>query len=167
MNIRQIPKGEVVLLDANVLIYASRGVSEQCDQLLSRCAEREISCIISSTQFAEVMHRLMLAEARDNGWISGSNPARQLSERPERIRSLYRYEQAMRSLLGLGVVLEPVAREDFLTAMAVQRQTGLMTNDAILIACAERLRVQAIASADQQLSNVRGIILYSPDDIKE
>ena len=109
----------------------------------------------------------MIAEARDNGWVSGSNPAKQLSEHPDRIRALYRYEQAMRSLLGLGVALEPVSREDLLTAMAMQRQNGLMTNDAILIACAERLRIQAIASADQQLANVRGIILYSPDDITE
>lgn len=167
MNLRQIPKGEVVLLDANIVIYASRGASEQCDQLLRRCAEREISCLIPSTQFAEVMHRLMVAEARDNGWITGPNPAKQLTERPDRIRALYRYEQAMRNLLGIGVVLEPTQREDFITAMSVQRQTGLMTNDALLVACTERMRIQAIASADQRLSSVRGVMLYSPDDLEE
>jgi len=167
MNLKQIPKSEVVLLDANIVLYVSRGVSVQCEQLLRRCVEREVSCIIPSVQFGEVMHRLMIAEARDNGWISGPNPAKQLSEKPDRVRSLYRYEQAMRSLLGMGVALEPVVREDFLTAISLQRQNGFMTNDALLIACAERLRVQAIASADKDLGSARGVILYSPDDIQE
>jgi len=67
----------------------------------------------------------------------------------------------------MGVALEPVVREDFLTAISLQRQNGFMTNDALLIACAERLRVQAIASADKDLGSARGVILYSPDDIQE
>jgi len=167
MNLKQIPKGEVVLLDANIVLLVLRGASVQCEQLLRRCVEREVSCIIPSVQFGEVMHRLMIAEARDNGWISGPNLARQLSDKPDRIRSLYRYEQAMRSLLGMGVALEPVGREDYLTAISLQRQNGFTTNDALMIACAERLRVQAIASADRNLASARGIILYSPDDAEE
>ena len=167
MNLRQIPKNEIVLLDANIPLYSLRGISPQCEQLLRRCAERDVSCIIPSTQFGEVMHRLMIAEARDNGWITGSNPAKQLAEKPDRIRSLYRYEQAMRSLLGLGVVLEPVVREDFLTAMSLQHQNGFMTNDALLVACAQRLRLQAIASADKSMASARGVLLYSPDDLQQ
>jgi predicted nucleic acid-binding protein len=42
-----------------------------------------------------------------------------------------------------------------------------MTNDALLIAMAERLRIQAIASADEHFKGVRGILLYSPDDLLE
>jgi predicted nucleic acid-binding protein len=67
----------------------------------------------------------------------------------------------------MGVALEPVGREDYLTAISLQRQNGFTTNDALMIACAERLRVQAIASADRNLASARGIILYSPDDAEE
>jgi predicted nucleic acid-binding protein len=167
MNLRQIPKSDVVLVDANIILYAARGVSTQCEQLLTRCSERDISCIIPSAQFAEVMHRLLVAEARDNGWVGGSNPTKQLSERPERIRSLFRYEQQLRNLLGAGLVLEPIIREDFVTAISLQRQFGLMTNDALLAACAGRLGIQSLASADKTFSQVRGVILYSPDDLQE
>jgi hypothetical protein len=38
---------------------------------------------------------------------------------------------------------------------------------ALLVAVAERLRIQAIASADKVLGAVRGMILYSPDDLEK
>ena len=167
MNLDQIPKNDIVLIDANIILYALRDKSAQCKRLIRRCVEHDTNGIITSHILAEVSHRLMLAEAHENGWISGSNPARRLAEQPERVKVLIRYEQAIKSLLAMGIYIEYLAKEDFLMMLRVQRESGLLTNDALLIACAERLRVQAIASADQQLSTVRGIILYSPDDIKE
>jgi predicted nucleic acid-binding protein len=167
MNLDQIQKNDIVLIDANIVLYALGAKSDQCKRLIRRCVEREIYGVIPSHILAEVTHRLMMAEARENDWITGTNPARQLSEQPERVKLLLRYEQAVKNLLATGIRLETLEKEDFITMMRVQRESGLLTNDALLVACAERLRVQGIASADQQLSNVRGIILYSPDDIKE
>jgi predicted nucleic acid-binding protein len=66
----------------------------------------------------------------------------------------------------MGFQLEPVLREDFITAMAVQRTSGLLTNDALLVAVGERLRVTSIASADQGFSRVPGSLLFMPDDIE-
>jgi len=167
MTLDQIPKNDIVLIDANIILYALRDKSAQCKRLIRRCVERDTYGVIISHILAEVTHRLMLAEARENGWISGANPTRRLAEQPERVKLLIRYEQALKNLLAIGIRLEHLEKEDFLAMLRVQRESGLLTNDALLIGCAERLRVQAIASADQQLSNVRGIILYSPDDIKE
>jgi predicted nucleic acid-binding protein len=109
----------------------------------------------------------MIAEARDNNWITGANPARQLSEQPERVKMLTRYEQAIKSLLATGIRVEPVVKEDITAMMRVQHESGLLTNDALLIAVAERVRVQAIASADKTFSRVSGITLYSPNDLNE
>jgi len=38
MNLEAIPAGSRVLVDANILIYARRGMSGQCRRLLERCA---------------------------------------------------------------------------------------------------------------------------------
>lgn len=166
MNLSQIPQGELVVLDANKVIYAVHEVSSQCQQIFRRSAEHDISCIMPSQQFAEVMHRLMIAEAIDNNWISGSNPARKLSEKPERIKALHRYEQALKDLLAIGIILQPVVREDFILALSLQRQFGLMSNDSLLVACAQRMRCQSIASSDKRLREVRDIVVYEPDDLK-
>jgi len=167
MNLDRIPKNDIVLIDANIILYALRDKSAQCKHLIRRCVERDVYGIITSHILAEISHRLMLAEAHENGWISGSNPARRLAEQPERVKVLVRYEQAIKNLLAIGIRLEHLEKEDFLIMLRIQRESGLLKNDALFIACAERLRVQAIASADKQLANVKNMILYSPDDIKD
>lgn len=166
MNPNKIPSGEVTVIDANIVLYAMQRSSQQCKRLLARCAEEEITGILPGHILAEVMHQVMIAEARDNGWIKGPNPAKQLGEHPERVRGLVRYEGIVRDILGIGLLIEPLQREDFLTAMMVQRQAGLLTNDALLVAVAQRMRANSIASADQALARVQGMLLYSPDDLE-
>ena len=46
MSLETIPPGSRVLIDANILIYARRGMSEQCRGLLERCAQREVSGVL-------------------------------------------------------------------------------------------------------------------------
>ena len=45
----------------------------------------------------------MLAEAREVGIIAGSNPAKQLSENPNKVRSLNRYESSAEQAENRGV----------------------------------------------------------------
>jgi len=166
MNLSQIPNLDIFLIDANICLYAIRKESVQCENLLNRCAKGEVTGIMPTHVLAETMHQLMIAEARDYQWIKGPNPARQLSELPERVRALTRYEELVRDILGSGIQVEPVVQEDFITAMGIQHRSGLLTNDALLVAVGERLRVTSIVSADKTFSRVQGIIMYAPDDIE-
>lgn len=166
MKLKEIPKDEVVLIDANIVLYAIRHASDQCAKLLRRCAEQQVIGILTSHIIAEVMHRLMMAEARENGWISGPNPAKQLSQQPDIVKRLVRYEQAVQSLLAMGLHFEEVTKEDLVTALRVQRETGLLTNDALLVAVAQRVRATSIVSADQAFARVQGMLIYIPDDLE-
>ncbi|NIQ12028.1 hypothetical protein GWO43_15075, partial [candidate division KSB1 bacterium] len=82
MNINDIPSGEATIIDANIVLYATQQASQQCKRLLLRCADDDVKGILPTHILAEIMHQLMIAEARDNGWIKGPNPARQLAEKP-------------------------------------------------------------------------------------
>lgn len=165
MNINRIPKQQSVLIDTNILFYANQRSSMQCVEFLKRCASDEISGIIPIQILAEFTHILMLAEARDLGLIKGSNPAKQLSQSPNKVKALYRYEGLIRDLLSIGLRIEPLEQEDFFLAISIQRLYGLLTNDALLIAVAKRLRVTAVASADKVFEDVKEISLYKPGDI--
>ena len=165
MNLLEIPPEQPVIIDANIFIYANQRASSQCVKLLERCSSNEVYGILPSHILAEVIHVLMLAEAKDLGLVKGANPARQLSENPRKIKALNRYESLIRDLLAIGLHLEPLQREDFLTAMNLQREHGLLTNDALFLAVALRLRITSVVSADSAFKNIQGIILYSPDDI--
>jgi predicted nucleic acid-binding protein len=167
MNLLIIPSEQPVIIDANIFIYANQRASTQCVKLLERCANNEVYGILPAHILAEVMHVLMLAEAKDKGLLKGQNPAKQLSKNPQRVKSLNRYESLIRDLLAIGLQLEPLQREDFITALTLQRQYGLLTNDALFLAIATRLRVTSIVSADSVFKNIQGIFHYSPDDLNE
>ncbi len=167
MNLLQIPSEQLVLIDANIFVYANQQSSVQCVKLIERCANKEVYGVITTHILAEVMHVLMLAEARDLGLITGGNPVKQLNEKPQKVKTLNRYESLIRDLLTVGLQLEPLQREDFITAISIQRQYGLLTNDALFMAVAARLRINAIASADSVFQNVQGILHYSPDDLND
>lgn len=165
MNLQDIPQRSLVLIDANIFLYAARNASQQCVELARSVARGEIFGIVASHTLTEIMHRLMVAEARENGWLTRNNPTRQLAEQPEKVIKLFRYEHSLRDLLTGGIRLEPLLREDFLTSLSVQKETGLLTNDSLLIAVARRLAIQAIASADKSFRKISEIVLYSPDDL--
>jgi predicted nucleic acid-binding protein len=165
MNLLKIPADQPVIIDANIFIYANQRASLQCVNLLERCAKSEVLGILPTHILAEVMHVLMLEEARDIGLIKGSNPARQLVGNPQLVKSLSRYESLIRDLLAIGLQLEQLQREDFITAMSLQRQYGMLTNDALFLAIAIRLRITAVVSADSVFDQVREIVHYSPDDL--
>ncbi len=165
MNLLQIPHNQTVIIDTNIFVYANQRSSEQCIKLLQKCASDEIFGIIPVHILAELTHVLMLAEARDLGLINGANPAKQLSDAPQKVKALNRYEELIRDLLSIGLQLETLQREDFLTAMSIQRKYGLLTNDALFLAVAQRLRVTSIISADKNFRDIQSTILYSPDDL--
>ena len=163
MKLTEIRAGEWVVIDTNILVYANQQKCPECIQLLKRCSMREVRGIVPMPMVAELVHTLMLIEARENGWIERSNPARALSEHPELVRRLARYENQVREFLGIGLRIEPATPVDILEALSIQREFGLLTNDALLLAIARRLNCSAIASADSAFDGVNGIVLYTPE----
>lgn len=165
MNPGRIQSGDMVVIDANILVYANRQKSKECVQLLSRCACGEVRGVVPMPMVAELMHTLMLIEARENGWIDRPNPSRVLSEKPELVRRLTHYEKQMHQFLGIGLRLESVVAIDLIEALGIQREFGLLTNDSLLVAVARRLNCDSVASADGAFRTLEGFLVYAPEDL--
>ncbi len=99
MSLSDIPTGASVIVDANVLIYARRGMSSQCSLLLKRCAKREINGALATVTIVEFCHRRMMQEAQAMG-LTGSNPAQSLSQQPGLVRQLTQYARDFEDLLA-------------------------------------------------------------------
>lgn len=166
MNLSEIPKDTRVVLDTGIFLYAMQGLSVQSRNLLERCAVDEVSGILPSQVLTDVMHGLMIAEAKDNGWILSQHPLRDLKRQPKRIASLRRYESLVRDMMGMGLALEQAVREDYITAMDVQQRSGFLIRDALLIAMCKRLGVHSIASPDPGFRKALGIDAYWPSDVR-
>ena len=167
MRLSEIRTDEWVVIDTNILVYANQQKSSECIQLIRRCAVRNVYGIVPMPMVAELIHTLMIIEARENGWIDRANPARVLSEHPELVKRLSHYETQVREFLGIGLRLEPVQTEDILETMKIQKEFGFLTNDSLLLAIARRLNCAAVASADKAFESVKGIMVYTPFDLGE
>ena len=165
MRLAEVQAGEWVVIDTNILVYTNQGRSQECLEFLRRCAAGEVRGVVPVPMLAELVHALMLIEARENNWIERANPSRALAERPDLVRRLSRYEAQVREFLGIGLRVEPATAPDILEAVRVQRETGLLTNDALLLATARRLNIEAVASADRMIARAPDFKVYAPGDI--
>lgn len=161
-----IRAGAWVAIDTNILVYANQRRSPECLEFLKRCAGGELQGVVPMPMVAELVHALMLIEVRENNWIERANAARALAERPDLVCRLTRYEIQTREFFGVGLRVEPVGAGDILEALRIQKEAGLLTNDALLLAAARRLGCEAVASADRAIARAPGFSVYGPNDLR-
>ena len=87
LPLASIPHGEDVLIDANVLVYGALALSAQCQELLRRCALRDLSGFTTIETLSDACHRLMVGEAAGRGLIARPNAAN-LQGKPHVVRVL-------------------------------------------------------------------------------
>ncbi|MBI5101749.1 MAG: type II toxin-antitoxin system VapC family toxin [Nitrospirae bacterium] len=166
VNLDDIPDGSLCVIDTNVLLYAEQGVSDQAQRLLRRCTRGELSGILPQTVWQEVTHKLMLAEAMAKGLISGGNPAGRLAAKPDAIRSLSLYRAKVQALVDLGLGFEACTLMDLTkTAFGLQEKYGFLTNDAMVLAVAIRLKADALVSSDKAFHGVTEVAVHAPTDL--
>jgi predicted nucleic acid-binding protein len=165
MNLTDIRNGSRILLDSNILLYAAGRHSRECVALVERIASGAVEACLTTVTVGEVCHRWMLEECRDRGIALGTNPARALTEKRQVISQLTNYYSLTMAVLNGRFDIRSVEPRDFVLALQIQRRWGLLTNDSLQLAVAERIGINEIATADKGLDVVRGIIVYKPRDI--
>jgi predicted nucleic acid-binding protein len=167
VNPDDIPAGSLCVVDTNVLLYAEQGVSAQAQRLVRRCASGELKATLPQTVWQELAHKLMLAEAMMRGLVSGPNPAARLAAKPDAIRSLSLYRTKVTSLVELGFGFEPCELRDLTErAFELQERYGLLTNDAVVLAVALRLKADVLVSSDKAFRGVSELEIYYPTDLR-
>ena len=165
MNLDDIQNGSLCVVDTNILLYAEQGLSAQAQRLLRRCSTGELIGILPQTVWQELTHRLMLAEAMMLGKIAGPNPARQLAQKADIVRSLSIYMEKIVALQDLGLGFEACKKEDFLGGLEMQNKYGLLIKDAILLNIAFRIKADVIVSNNTIFHTIGQITNASPSDI--
>jgi len=155
-----------VFIDANIFVYHFTAASASCRRLLARCAAGSIRGLTSLPVLLEVAHRLMIIEAQQDQLVRGPHPSEKLARSPGIVRRLHRYEEWTLAIPRMGIEVEEVTQHDFLTSLAVRRETGLLTLDALIVAVMRRLRLAHLASADHGFRAVGGLSLLEPSDLR-
>lgn len=130
--------------------------------LLVRIKRREIAGYTSTHIIAEMAHRLMTIEAMKSfGWPPGQI-ARRLQKSATDVQRLTLFRRAIQEVPTFDVQLLTI-RPSFLdAAAAISQRTGLLTNDAMVVAVMNAHNLVNLASNDADFDHEPTITRYSP-----
>ena len=160
-----LPAGATVFVDAGPFIHhfePNAIFGPASTDMLERIENQEISAVTTTHVLSEVAHRLMTLEAMQAyGWKS-AGIALKLRNHPNEVRLLTRFRRALQeiSLFGIRILTIDAAWLD--AATAISQQTGLLHNDALVVAAMHAHGLTQLASADPDFDRVPGLTRYAP-----
>ena len=162
--IENLSAGTHVFIDANIFIYAFLGHSNQCRDLLGRCATEQVLGITTLEVVNEVTHRMMLAEALGTGVIKRDS-VRDLQGKWREIAKLTEYWAQTSAIFGLNILVLPSDEGRLHRAQTIQARHGLLTNDSLIVAAMEELGIHSLATRDNDFDHISDVTVYKPTDI--
>jgi predicted nucleic acid-binding protein len=160
-----LPAGATVFVDAGVFIHhfePNVQFGPAATEFLERIENQEINGISSTHIISEVAHRLMTIEAMQTlGWKSGGIALR-LRNHPDQVQTLKRFRQAIQEIPLFGIRILTIDPAWLDPAAEISQQTGLLHNDALIIAVMRAHGLTNLASADPDFDRVPGITRYAP-----
>jgi predicted nucleic acid-binding protein len=165
MIFADLAAGDTIFVDANTFIYhfAPDPVLEPpCSQLLQRIENRELEGFTSLHLLSEVAHKLMTLEANKLlGWpLTGM--ANRLRRHPAEVQRLTAFRQAIDRVAQSRVQVLATPLPALVDATAISQQTGLLMNDALIVALMRANGLGRLASHDADFDRVPGLTRYAP-----
>lgn len=165
MNFSQLKHSDGIFIDANIFIYNFGGQSLQCKEFLLRCAKQELWGYTSTAILAEVLHRLMIAEAIEKRLVSPKNPMKKLKESPQLIKQLISYNENVRKIGEMNITILELTHFILEKSAAIRQKEGLLTNDSLVIAFMKDFSLTKLATHDNDFDHVEDIEVYKPTDL--
>ncbi len=161
MRLAAFPHGGRLFLDSNILLYHCWGYVPTCRRLIARIEMGLVHGITVTSVLTEVTHRLLASEAvaRHPGI---TNPARFLRRHPAFVRDLSDAWNTIDRLTRLPLQVIALTPKLWHRGVQISRETGLLMNDALIVACLRRLRLRHLASNDRDFLRVHNLTVWRP-----
>jgi predicted nucleic acid-binding protein len=160
-----LPAGATVFVDAGPFIYHFEPnpiFGPASTDMLERVENQEIGAATTTHILSEVAHRLMTLEAMQvYGWKS-AGIALKLRNHPNEVRMLSRFRRALQEIALFGIRIVTIDAAWLDAATAISQQTGLLHNDALVVAAMQAHSLTQLASADPDFDRVPGFTRYAP-----
>ena len=157
--------GDSVFLDANTFIYhftPNPALGPACTQLLQRIENQELFGFTSIHLMGEVAHKLMTIEANALfGWPF-AGMANRLRRHPSDVQKLAAFKTALDKIAQSRIKILDISISILQAATTVCLQTGLLINDALIVAMMHQYGWTRLASHDADFDRIAGLQRYSP-----
>jgi predicted nucleic acid-binding protein len=165
MILADLAAGQSVFLDANVLVYhfaPDPVFGPHCAPLVQRIDSRELSGFTSTHVLTETAHRLMGIEASARfGWPF-AGMARRLKDHAAEVQKLTAFRRALQTVVDSKVQVLSITPALVVAAAGISQQTGLLSNDALIVAVMQNHGLSNLASNDADFDRVPGLTRYAP-----
>jgi predicted nucleic acid-binding protein len=165
MTFADLVAGDAVFLDANTLVYhftADALWGAACSQLLQRIENQEIQGLTSTHVLTEMAHRIMTIEAMTAFTWPLAGIARRLRQHPTQVQQLAGFHRAVERTLQSRLQVLTIPGPLVAAGTGLSRQTGLLSNDALIVAVLQAHSLTKLASSDQDFDRVPGLTRYAP-----
>lgn len=165
MIFADIPAASAVFVDANTFIYHFAPdpiFAHACTDLLVRIKKQELDGYTSTHVVSEVAHRLMTIEAiKTFGWPMAGIAAR-LQKHAAEVMKLSAFRAAIQEIPQFGLHVLTIAPDLIDAGAGISQQTGLLSNDALIVAVMQRHGLSNLASNDHAFDRVPGVTRFAP-----
>lgn len=165
MKFDALRNGDSVFIDANIFIYNFGGHSAECKAILLRCAKGELQGVTSTFIIAEVLHRLMIAEAIEKEFVTDKYPVKKLREHPEIIKKLSAYIHAVEQIGEMNIEIVELTHACIKKSAAIRLSEGLLTNDSLVAAARKDRGVSNLVTNDSDFDRIGWLHVYNPQDV--
>lgn len=154
-----------VLIDANIFIYHLGGVSSDCSEFLLRVALGEVEAYVTTVVIGEMLHRRMIGEAVSKKLVTSKQALKRLKANPKIVSALTDYIVDIETILELPLKVINATSADIRVSHPLRRAYGLLVNDSINFACAQRIGLTHIATHDDDFNRLPSVTVWNPTDI--
>lgn len=165
MTFADLVSGEAIFLDANTLVYHFSSeplYGTACSQLLQRIENQEIHGLTSTHILTEMAHRIMTIEAIGAFSWPLAGIAQRLRRHPAQVQQLARFHNAVERVLHSRIQILTIAAPLAAAGTRLSQQTGLLSNDALIVAVMQANGLTNLASSDRDFDRVIGLTRYKP-----
>jgi predicted nucleic acid-binding protein len=165
MTFADLVAGDAVFVDANTFIYhfaPDPVLGPPCSQLLQRIENQELNGFTSLRMLSEVAHKLMTLEANKLFSWPLTGMANRLRRHPAEVQRLTSSQGAINRVAASRVPVLAAPLSLLVDAAAIIKQTGLLINDALIVALMRANGLNRLASHDADFDRVPGLTRYAP-----
>ena len=163
---RFLVAGGAIFLDANPFVYhfvSDPQYGAACSGLLQRIEDQEIQGLTSTHVLTEMAHRIMTLEAISAFTWPMAGIARRLRQHPAQVQQLTGFHQAVERVLQSRIQVLTIPVSLIAAGARLSRQTGLLSNDALIVAVMQANGLTRLASSDHDFDRISGLTRYEPN----
>lgn len=166
LNLDLLSAGATVFVDANIFLYHFFGASRDSAAFLERCAVEDVHAVTGAHIMAEVLHRVLIAEARVKTRMGcRGNAVRYLQEHPEEMQKLLDHHVSAAAIEQMVGIVLPLTADVVRASQWPRTREGLLVNDSLTAAMIKTEGIVHLASNDAAFLRLEGLSVYRPSDL--